>query len=78
MNKVLSRDANTSASTWSVVSDNFGLFFHGDWDDLGREVEIFAEVLDSFVGENPVKVTPGKLLLEEASGGQGLASLKYK
>ena len=69
MNKVRSRSANTFATARSVVSDNFGLFFHGDWDALGREGEIFAEVLDFFVGENQVKVTPGKLLLEETSGG---------
>lgn len=40
--------------------------------DLRGKVEEVPQVLDTFVGEVPVKMTPGKLLLDVPTGLQGL------
>lgn len=62
----LSGYTDTSATTWTIVN-NFSLLLHCDWDNLWWEVEVFPKVFDTFVGQYPVKVSPRKLLLEEAS-----------
>ena len=74
VNTVLGGNTDTSTTTGSVVSDNLGLFLHGDWDDLGGEVEVLAQVLDALVGQHPVEVAPRKLLLQVTAGSQRLAS----
>merc|ERR1712157_438192 len=66
----LGGESDSSATSWSVVDDLWCLL-HCLWDDLSWEVE----VLYTFVGEDPVEVSPGELLLEVASGSQRLASL---
>lgn len=43
--------------------------------DLSREVEPLAEVVETLGGEGVVVPLPGELGLEVAAGGQGLASL---
>jgi len=43
--------------------------------DLGREVEVLTEVLDAFVGQRPVEVAPRVLLVDEATGLEGLHRL---
>lgn len=47
----------------------------GGRDDLSREVEPLAEVVETLGGEGVVVVLPGELGLEVAPGGQGLAGL---
>jgi hypothetical protein len=42
-------------------------------DDLGRQVEPFAQIVETFRCERVVIVLPGELSLEVATGGQGLA-----
>jgi hypothetical protein len=42
-------------------------------DDLGGDVEPFAEVVEAFGCEGIVVPLPGKLGFEVAAGGQGLA-----
>lgn len=44
-------------------------------DDLGGKVEPFAEVVETLGGEGVVVPLPGELGLEEAAGGERLASL---
>jgi hypothetical protein len=46
----------------------------GRGDDLGRQVEPFAEVVETFGCEGVVVVLPGELSLEVATGRQGLTS----
>lgn len=43
------------------------------WDDLGREMEPFTEVVETFGGQGVVVVLPAELGLEVAAGGEGLA-----
>jgi hypothetical protein len=45
----------------------------GRGDDLGGQVEPFAEIIETFWCEGIVVVLPGELSLEVATGGQGLA-----
>lgn len=40
--------------------------------NLRREVEEVSQVLDTLIGQVPVKMTPGKLLLDIPTGLQGL------
>ena len=40
----------------------------GGGDDLCGEVEVVPEVLDALVGQTPVEVSPGELLLHIAAG----------
>ena len=42
-------------------------------DDLSREVEPFAQVVEPFGSEGVVVVLPGELGFEVAAGGEGLA-----
>ena len=42
-------------------------------DDLSREVEPFAQVVEPLGGEGVVVVLPGELGFEVAAGGEGLA-----
>jgi len=42
-------------------------------DDLSRQVEPFAQVVEAFGGEGVVVVLPGELSLEVAAGCEGLA-----
>jgi len=70
----LGGESDSSATSWSVVDDLWCLL-HSLWDNLSGEVEVLSEVLNTFVGEDPVEVSPGELLLEVASGSQRLASL---
>ena len=62
-------NTNTSTTTWLVV-DDLGLFLHGDWDDLWGQVEILTEVLNTLIGQYPVVVSPGELLLHKTTGSQ--------
>ena len=58
-----------------------GLALEGGGHDLRGEVEIVAEVLDTLVGQAPVEVPPGELLLHIATGlqrSQGLDDLNKK
>lgn len=41
-----------------------GLAAQSGGNNLGRKVEEVSQVLDTLIGEVPVKVTPGKLLLD--------------
>ena len=43
------------------------------WDDLGRKVKPFAEVVETFGGQGVVVVLPAELGLEVTAGGEGLA-----
>ena len=43
------------------------LAFECGWDDLGRQVQEVAQVLDSFVRQIPIVVTPCELLLDVAT-----------
>ncbi len=43
------------------------------WNNLGREVEPFSEIVKTFWSQGVVVVLPGELSLEVAAGGQGLA-----
>lgn len=47
----------------------------GGWDNLGGEMQPFAEVVETFAGQGVVVVLPRELGLEESAGGQGLAGL---
>jgi len=47
----------------------------GSWDNLSRQVEPFAQVVEPLGGESVVVVLPGELGLEVAARGEGLASL---
>lgn len=49
-----------------------GLAAQGGGHDLGGKVEEVSQVLNTFIGKVPVKVTPGKLLLDIPTGLQGL------
>lgn len=49
-----------------------GLAAQGGGHDLWGKVEEVSQVLDTLVGEVPVEVTPGKLLLDIPTGLQGL------
>lgn len=49
-----------------------GLAAQGCGHNLWGEVEEVSQVLDAFVGEVPVKMTPGKLLLDIPTGPQRL------
>ena len=64
---------SNTATTWLFVVNNLGLLLHGHWDNFWWEVEVFSEVFNTFVGESPVVVSPGELLLDQATGGQRLA-----
>ena len=64
---------SNTATTWLLVVNNLGLLLHGHWDNFWWEVEVFSEVFNTFVGEGPVVVSPGELLLDQATGGQRLA-----
>ena len=44
------------------------------WDDFGRQVEPFSEVVKAFWSQGVVVVLPGELSLEVVARGQGLAS----
>lgn len=54
-----------------------GLAPQGGGHDLRGKVEEVSQVLDTFVGEVPVEMTPGKLLLDIPTGLQGLGG-KHK
>ena len=57
------------------------LSLQGGGDDLWGQVEIVTQVLDPLVGEAPVVMPPGKLLLHVAArlqGSQGLDDLNRK
>lgn len=45
----------------------------GSRDDLGREVQPLAQVVETLGGQSVVVVLPRKLGLEVAAGGEGLA-----
>lgn len=47
----------------------------GSGDNLSRDVQPLAEVVEALGGEGVVVVLPGELGLEVAAGSQGLASL---
>lgn len=49
-----------------------GLAAQGGGHDLRRKVKEVSQVLDTFIGQVPVEVTPGKLLLDIPTGLQGL------
>ena len=46
-------------------------------DDLGGEVEPFAEVVEALGGQGVVVPLPRELRLEVAAGGEGLAGLDH-
>merc|ERR1712168_1283411 len=58
--------ADTSATAWLIV-DDLGLFLHRHGDDLWRQVQVLAEVLDALVGQHPVVVAPRELLLDQTA-----------
>merc|ERR1712235_164116 len=66
---------SNTATTWLFIVNNFGLLLHGHWDNFWWEVKVFSEVFNTFVGECPVVMAPGELLLDQATGGQRLAGL---
>lgn len=45
--------------------------------DLGGEVQPFAEVLEAFGGQGVVVVLPGEAGFEEATGGERLAGFDH-
>lgn len=45
------------------------------WDNLSWEVEPFAEIVNSGIGQGVVVVLPGKLSLDISSGVEGLEGL---
>lgn len=45
--------------------------------DLSRQVEVVSEVLDALIGEAPVIMPPGKVLLNKSSGLEGLHGLHH-
>lgn len=49
-----------------------GLAAQGGGHDLRGKVKEVSQVLDALIGEVPVKMTPGKLLLDIPTGLQGL------
>lgn len=49
-----------------------GLAAQGGGHNLRGKVEEVSQVLDTFIGQVPVEVTPGKLLLDIPTGLQGL------
>merc|ERR1719237_1337003 len=53
------------------------LSLEGGGDDLRGQVEIIPQVLDSLVGEAPVVMSPGELLLDITAGLQGGQSLDH-
>ena len=53
----------------------FGGFFEGGGDSVGRNVEVFTEVVNSLVGEEIVVPLPRELVLDEASGLERLHNL---
>lgn len=53
-----------------------GLATQGGGHDLWGEVEEVSQVLDALVGEVPVEVAPGKLLLDVPARLQGLQNRK--
>lgn len=50
----------------------------GGGHDLRGKVEEVSQVLDTFVGEVPVEMTPGELLLDIPTGLQGLGKSTNK
>ena len=54
------------APRWARVAARQGAL-QGGGDDFGGEVEVVPEVLDALVGEVPVVVPPGELLLHIAA-----------
>ena len=49
----------------------------GSRDDLSREMEPLAEIVEPFRSESVVVPLPGKLGFEVAARGEGLAGLHY-
>lgn len=49
-----------------------GLATQGSWHNLRGKVEEVSQVLDTLIGEVPVEMTPGKLLLDIPTGLQRL------
>jgi hypothetical protein len=49
-----------------------GLTHEGLWENLSWDVEVLTKVVDTFVGQGPVEVTPCELLLDESTGLEGL------
>jgi len=47
----------------------------GGWDNLRREMEPFAKVVETLGGQSVVVVLPGELGLKVSTRGEGLASL---
>jgi len=60
----------SSGSILKLVTATLGLgldwSLQSGWDDLGGQVQVLSQVVDALVGEVPVKVAPGELLLDEA------------
>merc|ERR1712223_1577448 len=61
---------------WSSVWSGLWLLgsFQGVWHNVFWETELFSEVGDTFVGQGPVVVLPGVVLLDESSGFEALES----
>ena len=82
--EVSSRSSLTLAivSLGTVRSHSSGLGSHGgglegSGHGIAWQSQICAQVLDALVGEVPVVVPPGELLLDELLGGEGLHQLDH-
>ena len=59
-----------SSARWASITTRQGAL-EGGGDNLRGQVEVIPQVLDTLVGQTPVKMSPGELFLYVATGLQG-------
>ena len=74
---LLGHASGSGGTTGSGSSLSGSLSLEGGGDDLRGQVEVIPQVLDALVGEAPVVMSPGELLLDIAAGLQGGQSLDH-
>lgn len=72
----------TLTGAWSSVggwdADLSWLGLDGSWNDLGWKSQVLAKVANSCVGQVPVIVAPGELLLDQFARGERLKQLSFE
>ena len=67
----------TAEGTWFPPLDDLSVPGNADlWSSAGWKAEVLSEVVDTFLGEGEVGMSPGVLLLAEALVGEGSADLE--
>merc|ERR1719361_1431406 len=63
----VSSTCSSGCASWSVLGSHgpgslgAGLSLECGWDNLGRQMQKFPQVLDALIGQVPVVMSPGKL-----------------